>query len=137
MQIETRGPFRFVCRRIAAIACGMGMLLGAATAQAGTLASGFLWSEDAERMVCFVWNVGDAPVDITSAQIVNSNGSAIVTISNCTVQPLKPGERCGMTGYGVTQAAGRVKVEGPRGRLRGTCQLLADGLVSVASTEMR
>lgn len=137
MQLERHRPCRFVRSRIAAAACGLSMLLGATTAHAVTIASGFLWSEDAEQMVCFLWNVGDTPVNVSSAQILNSSGVPFVTFSSCTLQPLQPGKRCGMQAYDVTQAGGRMKIDAPRSRVRGTCQLLGPGLVSIATTEMR
>jgi hypothetical protein len=120
----------------AALGCAAILLLGPARARAGTLASGFLWSENADRMVCFVWNVSDAPVTLQSAKIVNEEGNAFATFGNCN-GTLQPGKRCGFVAYNLQQAGGRVSIDVPRNRIRGTCQLLDDNVVTLATTEMR
>ena len=37
----------------------------------------------------------------------------------------------------LAKAAGRVTIDAPRSRVRGTCQLLTSSLLTVATTEMR
>jgi hypothetical protein len=122
---------------IAAAACAAVLSLPAATARAATVASGFLWSENAERMVCFVWNVSNAPLKVLSTEIVDDAGNAVTSYDNCVAQPVQPGKRCGFLAYDVTQAGGRVTIEGPRGRVRGTCQLLAPGSIGITTSDLR
>ena len=129
-------PDRARRRVFAAAAMGATLLLGEIPVWAGTLASGFLWSENANRMVCFVWNVSDSPVTLQSAKVVNEDGFAFATFGSCN-GTLQPGKRCGFYAYDVAQGGGRVTIDAPRGKVRGTCQLLASGNVSVATTEMR
>lgn len=120
----------------AAIACGAALLLGGVPARAGTLASGFLWSENASRMVCFVWNVSESPVTLQAATIVNASGVPFSTSGSCS-GVLAPGKRCGFVAYDVAQGGGRVTIDAPRNRVRGTCQLLDDDVFSRATAEMR
>lgn len=121
---------------LAAAACGAILLLGDVSAWAGTLASGFLWSENASRMVCFVWNVSESPVTLQGAKIVNDSGVPFSTFGNCS-GVLAPGKRCGFLAYDVAQGGGRVTIDAPRNRVRGTCQLLDGDVFALATTEMR
>ena len=121
---------------LAAPAFAAALMLGGATAWAGTLASGYLWSENADRMVCFVWNVSDSPVTLQSAKVVNEDGVAFATFGNCS-GTLQPSKRCGFVAYNLQQAAGRVTIDTPRNRVRGPCQLRDDIFNETATTEMR
>lgn len=137
--MKPRDPHPRRARRtlLASLACSAALLLGGAgAASAGTLSSGFLWSENADRMVCFVWNVSDSPVTLQSAKVVNEDGVGFATFGNCS-GTLQAGKRCGFVAYNVQQAAGRVTIDTPRNRVRGTCQLLDDNVFTLATTEMR
>lgn len=129
-------PDRARRRVFVAVALGVTFLIGAIPAWAGTLASGFLWSENADRMVCFVWNVSESPVNLQSAKIVNESGVAFASFGNCS-GTLQPGKRCGFVAYDLQQAGGRVTIDVPRSRVRGTCQLLDGDVFTLATTEMR
>lgn len=121
--------------RRTALAAALLLLGGAQSSPAATLASGVLWSEDAVQIVCFVVNVSAQAVKIESARIVNSSGGNATGYNGC-VGTLLPGKRCGMNAE-ITQGAGIVVVDAPKGRVRGTCQLNAYGSVGLLTTEMR
>jgi hypothetical protein len=103
---------------------------------AGILASGYLWSDDAEAMVCLVLNVSATPVTITAAKIVDAAGTTIATFNGCDQVTLQPGGRCAVRAK-TKQAAGIVKLDGPRGRVRGNCQLNTVDDTILAAVEMR
>jgi hypothetical protein len=125
-------------RRLAGIVvAALLSLVDAKGGHAAVIASGYLWSEDASQMVCFVLNVSSTPVKILSAKIVSSSGVTIDNSDTCTqLGTLQPGQRCGLVAPTV-QAAGIVEIDAPKGRVRGTCQLNASGNVILESTEMR
>lgn len=108
----------------------------AASAQATPLASGYLSSDNATSMVCYVFNVGSIPVTVLSAKIVNYAGSNITALDSCFQVTLQPGQRCGVSGN-ATQAAGVVQIDGPKSRVRGTCQINNAGHDILGATEMR
>jgi hypothetical protein len=113
------------------------LLLGSVQiAGAGVLASGYLWSDDAEAMVCLLLNVSATPVTITAAKIVDVSGTTIATYNGCDQVTLQPGQRCAVRAK-TKQAAGIAQLDGPRGRVRANCQLNTVDNGILASTEMR
>ena len=124
-------------RACLALALAAATLATAPAARAATLASGYLWSENATSMVCFLWNVSASPVNVQSVGIYNSGGTNVTFYDACTGQPLQPGKRCGFQAVNVAQAAGRAQIDVARNRVRGTCQLSRDGNLIVEATEMQ
>lgn len=124
-------------RTTAAIGLAAALLLGSAQiARAGVLASGYLWSDDAEAMVCPLVNVSATPVTITAAKIVDVSGTTIASFNGCDQVTLQPGGRCAVRAK-AKQAAGIVRLDGPRGRVRGNCQLNTVDDAILAAVEMR
>ena len=112
-------------------------LLGTATgARAGVLASGYLWSNDAVSMACFVLNAGSTEVEIVSSKMVDGTGATLLGYEDCAVKKkIGPGKRCGMQ-VTTKQAAAILVVKGSKARLRGTCQLNGTGNNIIATTPM-
>ena len=135
--MEPRRTRNRAARACLALALAAATLAVAPAARAATLASGYLWSEEATQMVCFLWNVSASPVNVTSAGIFNANGANVTFYDTCATKPLQPGARCGFLAYNVTQAGGRAQIDVPRNRVRGTCQLNKDGNFVIVTTEMR
>ena len=115
-----------------------GVLYGARGASAGTLASGILLSTDAERLDCFLSNVGSKPVSITSVQI-NNGGNTILSLDTNTCDALDPGRNCTFSAGLDARFSARAVVEVTAGAksLRGQCQLTTSSNHLVASTELR
>ncbi len=134
MKSRTRNRAARACLALALAAAA---LAAAPAARAATLASGYLWSENATSMVCFLWNVSASPVNVQSAGIYNSGGTNVTSYDGCTSQPLQPGKRCGFQALNVAQAAGRAQIDVARNRVRGTCQLSRDGNLIVEATPMQ
>jgi len=128
-------PFARRIAMLVAIAAAVG--IGASgSAQAATLASGILWSEDAKTMVCSMLNIGSTPVKVLSSKMVDSSGGAIFGYNGCFNKTIQPGQQCGFV-VETQQAAGIFEIDSSKSHVRGVCQLLANGNVSVAVTEMR
>lgn len=124
-------------RTTATISLAAALLLGSAQiARAGVLASGYLWSDDAEAMVCLLVNVSATPVKITAAKIVDAVGTTIATYNGCDQVTLQPGGRCAVRAK-TKQAAGIVQLDVPRARVRGNCQLNTVDDTILAAIEMR
>jgi hypothetical protein len=106
---------------------------------AGTLASAILLSTDAQRLDCFVSNVGRAPVAITQLSIVNGGVTILpLTGENC-LPVLQPGANCTFSAAldARFSARGLVDVRGSTKHLRGQCQLTTSTNRVVASNDLR
>jgi hypothetical protein len=122
-------------RTLAALAA-LWIAAAPATAAAGVLASGYLFSASGTRLACQVLNVGSSPVKITSAKVVLDTGTPFTDFNECAGATLAPGANCTVSGPG-DHMAGIVAVEGPTKGLRGTCMLLTAGQTLIGVAEMR
>jgi hypothetical protein len=111
---------------------------GARGASAGMLASGILLSTDAERLDCFLSNVGSKSVSITGVQVLNG-GFTILSFDPGTCDTLGPGGNCAFSADLDARFSARavVEVHGGTKSLRGQCQLTTSTNHLVASTELR
>jgi len=129
------GPWSERRRRTVATALALSVLLTAAPGLAGTLASAILLSTDAQRLDCFLSNVGRTPVAITQVSIVNG-GFTILSLSADTCTPaLTPGGNCVFSALLDSRfsARGVVELRGSAKNLRGQCQLTSSSNHVVAT----
>jgi hypothetical protein len=111
-------------------------LAAAATAGAGVLASPFIDSASTGGVFCRISNVGKAPVELTAAKILSSQGADVTDTNGCETT-LGPGDTCSIFAQGPFGGRGVVEVAGSAKRLRGACQLVDDGFDVVGIVEMR
>jgi hypothetical protein len=115
-----------------------GPVLGAGPNRAGTLASALLLSTDAERLDCFLSNVGPRAVVIPSV-FVRNGGNLLLSLSFNTCDTLAPGGNCAFSADldARFSARGVVEVDGGVEGLRGQCQLTTAANELIATTELR
>ena len=115
-----------------------GPVLGAGPDRAGALASALLLSTDAERLDCFLSNVGSREVVITTA-FVRNGGNLLLPLSFNTCGTLAPDGNCAFSaGLDARfSARGVVEVDGSVTGLRGQCQLTTAANELIATTELR
>ena len=111
---------------------------GLATADAAVLASAVLLSTDAQRLDCFVSNVGTRPVEVATVSIANGGGTLLSLADDSCTGTLSPGASCLFSAAldARFSARGTVEVRGSAKGLRGQCQLSASSRL-VATTELR
>jgi hypothetical protein len=120
------------------VSAGAALLAAAGTASAATLASGLLLSTDAERLDCFLANVGTKPLAIASVQIQNG-GNTILSLNGNSCETLGPGANCTFSADLDARFSARavVQTQGKATSLRGQCQLTSSTNHLIATTELR
>jgi len=133
MAVHSR--FRRVLRTIVPVAA---LLSGAGAAWAGTLASGLMLSTDAQRLDCFLSNVGTKPASISGVQVQNG-GNTILLLTANSCDTLEPAGNCAFSADLDLRFSARAVVQfrGGAGSLRGQCQLTSSANHLIATTELR
>jgi len=120
------------------IVFAVAFMSGAGVAWAGTLASGLMLSTDAEKLDCFLSNVGTKPVSITAVQISNGGNTILLPSAN-SCDTLNPAGNCAFSSDLDIRFSARAVVEfrGSSKSLRGQCQLTSSANHLIATTELR
>jgi hypothetical protein len=125
--------------RVTALAAGL-VLLAAGACEAGRLASAALRSENAERLECYISNVGDSPVTFTSVTI-RDDWLLSLELSFNSCDTLNAGSTCFFSAdAGPASIAGAVVyfADSAKGEaLRGHCQLMSASDTVLATTDLR
>jgi hypothetical protein len=102
------------------------------------VASALLLSTDAERLDCFLSNVGRREV-VISTVFVQNGGNSFLSLSFNTCDTLAPGDNCAFSADldARFSARGVVEVDGSVEGLRGQCQLTTAANEIIATTELR
>ncbi len=129
--------YAMVGRRLAFLIATAAVLgLGSPRASAAaTIASGRLWSEDAEAILCTLLNVGSTPVKVLSSRMIDGDGGNVLGFNNCFNKTLQPDRQCTFSVY-TQQAAGIFKIDASKSHVRGICELQTKDQVVIGISEM-
>ena len=115
---------------------GLGVLTGAASADAKVLATGLMLSSNADLIDCFVSNISDEVVPVALAKVYSYQGAQLAGSDTCSGTNLAAGKTCTVS---VPAQAGRfvVRFTAADRAIRAQCQFTSDQNDILATMEAR